>query len=174
MLREHSNRNYILRAIKCPLFPSPIIKPGNHRWDQDHILQDTAHTSRMRQTFLSSQTEREGETSVQMRKSDCSPLATLVRDGGAEPSSLFTLTATQSGQYCLQVSAAAQRDCSGCCYSMRPSWAALFSALEPRGVGRGLLTCTSRYTPLVCGFASYQPVWGCTWYLTQGQMEVVY
>lgn len=94
MLREHSNRNDTLRVIKCPLFLCLIIKPGNHRRDQDHILQSTARTSRMRQTFLSKQTKGEGRRIVGVRKRDF--IATLVR-AAAEPSSAFSLTV-----YCTQ------------------------------------------------------------------------
>lgn len=145
MLREHSNRNDTLRVIKRPLFLCPIIKPRNHRWDQDHILQGTAHTSRMRQAFLSSQTRGEGGRRGRMRKRDFSPLPTLVIAAGAEPTSASSLTALQSGQYYLWAPAAAQMDFLGSCYNMRPFWAAFFSDLEPRGVRRGLLTHMSGY-----------------------------
>lgn len=172
MLREHSNRNDTLRVIKYPLFLCTIITPGNHRWHQDHILQGAAHTRRMRQAFLSSQTKREGRRRVRMRKKNFFSLSTLMRGAGAEPSSAFSVTAPQHGQYCPQVPTAAQMDFLDSCYNMRPSWEALFSDLEARGVRRGLLTRMSGYISLVCGFALYQPVWGCTWYLVQGWLDI--
>ena len=137
-------------------------------------MQGTVHTSRIRQAFLSSQTKGEGGRRMRMRKRDFTPLLPLVRAAEAEPNSAFSLTAPQSGQYCPQVPTEAQMDFLGSCYNMRPSWAALFSDLEPRGVRRGLLTCVSGYACLVCGFALYQPAWSCPWYLLQGQLEIVY
>lgn len=65
-------------------------------------------------------------------------------------------------------------DFLGSCYNMRPLWAALFSDLEPRGVRRGLLAHMSGYAHLMCGFALNQTIWGCTCYLVQGQLEIVY
>lgn len=117
MLREYSNRNDTFRVIKLPLFLCPIIKPVNHRCDQDHILQGTAHTKQDETGFpLLTDHEREREKGEDEGKG----LVSMPSLAGAEPSSAFSLTALQSGKYFPQVPTAAQMDVLGSSYKRRP------------------------------------------------------
>lgn len=165
MLREYSNRNDTFRVIKLPLFLCPIIKPVNHRCDQDHILHGTAHTSRMRQAFLCAQTTREGGKRVRMRERDLSPCPAWQEQSPALPShSQPCRVGSTSHKYQLQLRWMLQVPVTKGGLNGQPSLLAW--SLMVRG---DLSTHMSRCAHL-------QRAWDftCTWSLVQGQLEMVY